>query len=137
MFLNLGFKSVTMDDLAHEMGVSKKTIYTHFENKSKLVHECTQYLFICIVNGIEGIVAQEKNPIEELFEIKRFLAQHLKDEKSSPQYQLQKYYPRIYKNLHSQQCDTMLGCVTSNLKRGIEMGIYRSNLDVSFAARIY
>lgn len=137
MFLNLGFKSVTMDDLAHEMGVSKKTIYTHFENKSKLVNECTLYLFKCIRAGIESIAAQEKNPIEELFEIKRFLAQHLKDEKSSPQYQLQKYYPRIYKNLHRQQCDTMLECVASNLKRGIEMGIYRSNLNVPFTARIY
>ncbi len=36
MFLNLGFKSVTMDDLAHEMGMSKKTIYSHFKNKTEL-----------------------------------------------------------------------------------------------------
>ena len=36
LFLNLGFKSVTMDDLANEMGISKKTIYFHFPNKEKL-----------------------------------------------------------------------------------------------------
>src|SRR5690606_6825508 len=102
MFLNLGFKSVTMDDLANEMGVSKKTIYSHFENKSKLVHDCMQYLFNCITDGIDRIVALDKNPIEELFEIKKFISQHLKDEKSSPQYQLQKYYPKLYKNLHRQ-----------------------------------
>ncbi len=137
LFLNLGFKSVTMDDLAHEMGVSKKTIYTHFENKTKLVHDCTQHLFKCITDGIDSIVVLEKNPIEEQFEIKRFLSQYLKDENSSPQYQLQKYYPRIYKNLYLQQYDTMLKCVTSNLQRGMEMGIYRRNLDVPFTARIY
>ena len=137
MFLNLGFKSVTMDDLANEMGVSKKTIYTHFENKTKLVDDCTQYLFKCITDGIEKIVVLDKNPIEEQFEIKKFLAQYLKDEKSSPQFQLQKYYPKIYKNLHRQEYETMLHCVTSNLQRGIEQGIYRKNLDVSFTARIY
>src|SRR5690606_571712 len=96
-----------------------------------------QYLFNCITDGIDRIVALGKNPIEEQFEIKKFIAQHLKDEKSSPQYQLQKYYPKIYKNLHRQEYDTMLQCVTSNLQRGIEQGIYRKNLDVPFTARIY
>ncbi|MCG2459187.1 TetR/AcrR family transcriptional regulator [Flavobacteriaceae bacterium F89] len=137
MFLNLGFKSVTMDDLAQEMGMSKKTIYSLFENKTKLVDECTQYLFKSITDGIDRIIALGKNPIEEQFEIKKFIAQHLKDEKSSPQYQLQKYYPKIYKTLHRQEYDTMLHCVTSNLERGISQGIYRKNLDVPFTARIY
>ena len=45
MFLNLGFKSVTMDDIAHELGVSKKTIYTHFSNKTDLVKEVTDSVF--------------------------------------------------------------------------------------------
>jgi len=84
MFLNLGFKSVTMDDLANEMGISKKTIYTHFENKTKLVQECTFSLFNQINTGIEFICANVKNPIEELYDIKKFVISHLKDEKSSP-----------------------------------------------------
>jgi AcrR family transcriptional regulator len=41
LFLKLGFKSVTMDDIANEMAISKKTIYTHFKNKTDLVKECT------------------------------------------------------------------------------------------------
>jgi AcrR family transcriptional regulator len=46
LFLSLGFKSVTMDDIAHEMGISKKTIYTHFSNKTDLVNEVTSSLLI-------------------------------------------------------------------------------------------
>ena len=69
LFLTLGFKSVTMDDLASEMGISKKTIYTHFKNKTQLVEDCTLSLFDAISQGIDFICSQGKNPIEELYEI--------------------------------------------------------------------
>lgn len=137
LFLTLGFKSVTMDDLANEMGISKKTIYSHFENKTKLVQESTMNLFWFISNGIDEIVALQKNPIEELYEIKRFVMLHLKDEKSSPQYQLQKYYPKVHATLKDNQFCAMQDCVLDNIKRGVEMGIYRDNLNIEFVSRIY
>ena len=93
MFLNLGFKSVTMDDIANEMGVSKKTIYTHFKNKTDLVEKVTLSLFEFISQGIDMICSLDHNPIQELYDIKKFVMKHLKDEKSSPQYQLQKVLP--------------------------------------------
>ena len=86
MFLNYGFKSVTMDDLASEMGISKKTIYTHFQNKTKLVEATTDYLFCNISEGIDTILKEKNDPIEELYLIKAFVMKHLKDEKASPQY---------------------------------------------------
>ncbi|WP_350289306.1 TetR/AcrR family transcriptional regulator [uncultured Croceitalea sp.] len=137
LFLSLGFKSVTMDDLANEMGISKKTIYSHFENKTKLVEETTMNLFSVIANGIDHIISQKHNPIEELYEIKKFVMSRLKDEKASPQYQLQKYYPKIFESLKSKEFCVMQDCVVDNVKRGIEIGIYRENLDVEFVARIY
>ncbi|WP_422349799.1 TetR/AcrR family transcriptional regulator [Flagellimonas sp.] len=137
MFLTLGFKSVTMDDLANEMGISKKTIYSHFENKTKLVEESTLDMFWCISNGIDEIIALAKNPIEELYEIKKFVMVHLKNEKSSPQYQLQKYYPKIHEALKKKQFEVMQDCIKDNVKRGMEMGIYRDNLSVEFVSRIY
>ena len=103
LYLNLGFKSVTMDDLAHEMGISKKTIYTHFKNKNQLVEACTLHVFNIISEGIDQICSLHKNPIEELYEIKRLVMQHLKEEKASPQFQLQKYYPEIHKTLRGKQ----------------------------------
>jgi len=137
LFLNLGFKSVTMDDLANEMGISKKTIYAHFENKTKLVEETTMNLFWVISNGIDQIVCKKYNPIEELYEIKKFVMSRLKDEKASPQYQLQKYYPKIHQTIREKQFEVMQDCVVDNIKRGIELGIYRENLNIQFVARIY
>lgn len=137
LFLNLGFKSVTMDDLAHELGISKKTIYAHFPNKTKLVEECTLELFCTISNEIDNVCSLQMNPIEELYEIKKIVLLHLKDEKTSPQYQLQKYYPKIFENIKNKQFEVMQGCFVSNIEKGIQMGIYRKNLNMDFISRIY
>ena len=137
LFLTYGFKSITMDDISSHLGISKKTIYQHFENKTILVEAVTLFTFENISCGIENICALQKNPIEEIFDIKQFVMQHLKDEKSSPQYQLQKYYPKIFKTLKKKQFEVMQDCVQENLNRGIEQGLYRSNINIEFISRIY
>lgn len=137
LFLNFGFKSVTMDDIANEMGISKKTIYQHFQNKTKLVEATAMHVFENISHGIDCICELDRNPIEEIYEIKRFVMLHLKDEKSSPQYQLQKYYPKIYATLKTKQFEKMLGCVTQNLERGVAQDLYRDTIDIAFIARLY
>ena len=137
LFLTLGFKSVTMDDIANNLGVSKKTIYKYFSNKTDLVAAVTGYTFDIICAGIDGIIALKLDPIDELFSIKKLVMEHLKDEKSSPQYQLQKYYPKTYSWLRKKQFEVMQDCVVENLKNGIELGLYRKNMDVEFISRIY
>ncbi|TJY34621.1 TetR/AcrR family transcriptional regulator [Pontimicrobium aquaticum] len=137
LFLNYGFKSVTMDDIANALGISKKTIYQHFENKTKLVEATTLSMFSTIAYGIDCICALEKNPIEEIYDIKRFVSEHLKNEKSSPQFQLQKYYPKIFNTLKNKQFEVMYQCVKANLNRGMDIGIYRTTINVDFVTRIY
>ena len=137
MFLTLGFKSVTMDDIASEMGISKKTIYQHFANKDSLVKATTSNLFEKISCGIDDIILAEKNPIEELFAIKDFVVQNLKDENTSPIYQLQKYYPRIHKSLMIKQFDKMGSCVVENLDKGINLGLFREDIDKALISRFY
>ena len=137
LFLNLGFKSVTMDEIASALGVSKKTIYKYFNNKTDLVNAVTNHVFDSISCGIDHICHLNMNPIDELFSIKRFVMEHLKDEKSSPQYQLQKYYPKIFLSLKKKQFEVMQECVIDNLKKGIELGLSRPNIDLEFISRIY
>lgn len=137
LFLNLGFKSVTMDEIANNLGVSKKTIYKYFSNKTDLVDAVTSHMFHTISCGIDCICDEKRNPIDELFSIKKLVMEHLKDEKSSPQYQLQKYYPKIFNSLKKRQFDLMQSCVINNLTNGITLGLYRKNIDVEFISRIY
>jgi AcrR family transcriptional regulator len=137
LFLNLGFKSVTMDEIATSLGVSKKTIYKYFKNKTELVDAVTHFMFDTICSGIDDICELEMNPIDELFSIKKLVMENLKDEKSSPQYQLQKYYPKIYSSLKQKQFLVMQNFVIKNLKKGIEIGLYRTDIDLQFISRIY
>lgn len=137
LFLTLGFKSVTMDDIANEMGISKKTIYTHFKNKTALVRAVISSLFENITCGIDHIRELDKDPIEELYEIKKLVMQQLKNEKTSPQYQLQKYYPEIHDTLKEKHFEKMHECTVQNLKKGVAQGLYRDNLDIEFISRVY
>jgi AcrR family transcriptional regulator len=137
MFLSLGFKSVTMDDIANELGISKKTIYQHFANKTDLVEAATDNLFETIASGIDNIREQDKNSIEEVFIIRSFIMQHLNNETASPFYQLQKFFPKIFSCLRIKQFEKMNGCMIENLKKGIENGIFRPDININFVSRIY
>ncbi len=137
LFLNFGFKSVTMDDIARDLAISKKTIYSHFSTKLKLVKATTFYVFEQINAGICSICTIDQNPIEEIYLIKSLVMEQLKGEKSSPQYQLQKYYPKIFEALKQKQFESVNECITKNLKNGIEQGFYRKEIDINLITRLY
>ncbi len=137
MFLTLGVKSVTMDEIAKDLGISKKTIYTHFSTKTRLIEATTFHLFTEIEQGINEIRNRDMNAIEEHYVIKNFALKNLKDEKSSPQFQLQKYYPKIYSEIKKKQKRLMEDMLRENLERGIRQGFYREEIPLKFLCRIY
>ena len=137
LFLEYGFKSVTMDYIASELAVSKKTIYGYFSNKAHLIEEVANCISQEIQQEIDTVMKSDFNPIEELFEIKRCVLTRLKDEKASPQFQMQKYYPEVYQRLRESQVCKMDECCSVNLSRGIKNGYYRKNLNENFITRLY
>ena len=137
LFLTLGFKNVTMDDIASALGISKKTIYAHFSNKTELVSAVTFSVLEQIYLGIEQINKKAINPIEELYEIKMFLINYLKNERVSAQYQLKKYYPKIFDQLQIKKFKKMHSSVENSLKKGVELNLFRSEIDTAFISRVY
>lgn len=137
LFLSLGFKSVTMDDIANDLGMSKKTIYTYFDNKSCLVEAGTSHLFKKITDGIKDIKTKSLDPINELHDIKIFLMNSLKGEKTSPYHQLQKYYPSIHKELKKKKFEFVLESTKKSLEKGVELGIFREKINTDLISRLY
>ena len=137
MFLRLGFKSITMDDIACEMCISKKTIYKYFSNKDILIEESIQMVHKEIHETIDKIVAQNFNAIEENFEIKRMFREMFKSAESSPIYQLKKHYPEVYAKALSSQIEICEKCFRDNIQKGINEGLYRENLDVDNYIKFY
>lgn len=136
-FLHKGFKTVTLDHIANELSISKKTIYAHFKNKTELVKECAFNAMRSITNGIDNICLLDQDPIAEIYEIKQFVIKNIGDDQSTPQYQLQKYYPQINNSLRQEYYQKMMNCTKRNLERGIRKGIYREDLNVEFISRLY
>ena len=137
LFLKFGFKTVTMDEIAHHMRISKKTIYTNFPNKEQLVEDCANKHFEYIIGRIQTVSHQAKDPIIGLYMLKKEATQHLSNEQNSPQYQLQKFYPKIYHELRKKEFKALGGLFANSIQKGIETGLFRSDIDVDFVTRIF
>ena len=137
LFIQFGFKSVTIDDIAIKMGVSKKTIYAYFPKKVTLVETSVFMHFNNVFEKILNISKHSKDPIIGLYQIKKEALKHLSNEKNSPVYQLQKYYSSIYNKLQQMEFNTLGGMFSESLKKGIEMGLFRSEININFVTRIF
>ncbi|RTY89347.1 TetR/AcrR family transcriptional regulator [Flavobacterium sp. GT3R68] len=137
MFLKLGFKSITMDDIAGEMCISKKTIYKYFCNKEILVEESTAMVHKEVHQIIDSIVAQNYNAIQENFEIRKMFKEMFKSSDTSPIYQLKKHYPEIYEKVISREIDECNKCFRQNIEKGVEQGLYRKDINVDTYIKFY
>jgi AcrR family transcriptional regulator len=119
MFLKLGFKSVTMDDIASEMCISKKTIYKYFENKELLIIEGTKVVHEKIHETIDAIVSKNFNAIEENFEIRKMFKEMFNSFDNSPVYQLKKHYPEIHNEFMCREVNECNAVFGQNIEKGI------------------
>ncbi len=132
-----GIKNVTMDQIAGELGMSKKTIYRFFKNKNILVKEAVDFIFDQIQKEIHHICSLDLNPYEELFAVKKIIEKNLKKSNASPYHQLKKYYPEIAKSLESRKFKSIMECLEHNLNKGIQLGYYKKDLNKEFIKRMY
>jgi AcrR family transcriptional regulator len=137
MFLKLGFKSITMDDIACDMCISKKTIYKYFSNKELLIEESTQLVHTEVKETIDNIVAKNYNAIEENFQIRRMFKEMFKYSETSPVYQLKRHYPEVYQKVVGYQIEICEGCFRNNILKGISEGLYRQNIDIENYVKFY
>jgi hypothetical protein len=137
LFLKLGFKSVTMDDIAGEMCISKKTIYKYFCNKEILIEESTAMVHDEIHTIIEQIVAKNHNAIEENFEIRKMFKEMFKSADTSPVYQMKKHYPEIYAKVITREMEECNTLFKQNIDKGIEQGLYRKEISIENYMKFY
>ncbi|MFV8268816.1 TetR/AcrR family transcriptional regulator [Flavobacterium sp. GT2N3] len=137
MFLKLGFKSITMDDIAGEMCISKKTIYKYFCNKEILIEESTATIHKEVHQIINDIVVKNYNAIEENFEIRKMFKEMFKASVTSPIYQLKKHYPEVYNKVMSREINECNVTFERNIRKGIQEGLYRSDLNIACYVRFY
>jgi len=137
LFTKYGIKSVSMDDIARELGISKKTLYQYVEDKAALVKLAINYEVEHRVSCYEILLAKNYNAIEQLFEVNKMLAKHSKEFNSAIEYDLRKYYPDIYQFLRLMRRNSMLKHIFDNLEKGKSEGLYRTNLNSMIVAKLH
>jgi hypothetical protein len=137
MFLKLGFKSITMDDIAGEMCISKKTIYKYFCNKEILIEESTALMHTEIHEIIDNIVNKKHNAIQENFEIRKMFKEMFQSSDTSPIYQLKKHYPEIHEKVMLREINECNTIFKKNIEEGIKQGLYRDNINIGNYTTFY
>jgi AcrR family transcriptional regulator len=137
MYMKYGIKSITMDDVARELSISKKTLYQYVTDKDDLVGKfidneiLTRQAEICKCFGIGY------NAIEELFEISIFMNKMMKDQNPATEYDLKKYYPLHYQKTVKARREGIYEYILLNLKKGIREGLYREEMNTETIAKLY
>jgi len=137
LFLSQGFKSITMDDIATELSISKKTIYQHYASKPELIEKSLVYINEKFLKSLEVVIAQNRPAIAEIIAAHNNMNEVFAIETSVCLYQLNKYYPKIAQKQKIFHKKKYVGIIERNLEKGIKEGVYRPNLDVEFTARLH
>lgn len=136
LFFRYGIKSITMDDVAKHLSISKKTIYQFFKDKDELVAIVAKKHMEENEKAIKEIASTAIDPIDEVLKISDHIKQSLQNLGSSVLYDIEKFHPKAWKIFleHKENC---VHCsLVENLQRGIKMGLYRPDLDVEIMSRL-
>lgn len=137
LFMNYGVRSVTMDDIAKHLGMSKKTIYQHFKDKEDIVIQATAMAFEEEERKFNEIEATAKNAVEQLYMLTVCLRDRIKlNTNSSILYDLKKYYPRAWEKYRKYKHDVIYDSVMRNLKLGMTEGLFRININPEVLAHL-
>jgi len=136
LFHRYGIKSVTMDDMAHELSISKKTLYEHFSDKSQLVKAVINHEFNCQEKKLNLVDEEAQNALDEIFIIFRHHSLMVKEHHPSFEFDLRKYYPEIYAELKQERREKISKNALNNLRRGKEEGLYRPELDENIISKL-
>lgn len=137
VYMRLGIKSITMDELARQLGMSKKTIYTFVKDKNDLVEQCIQLAQKGEECEIMEISKSQENAIDELLTIGELVATRLRNVHPSIFFDLQKYHPKAYNMMNCHRDELIIQSVVSNFKKGKQQELYRDNLDENIIAKMY
>jgi len=137
LYSKYGIKSVTMDDICRELGISKKTLYQLVEDKLDLINRVIDYEMDLYRKATDKMKLKGLNAIEELIHVNRRVQTTHTIHSPTFYYDLKKYYPDIFSRMIAHKRKRMYELTRENLEKGIQEGLYREDLNPHMIARLY
>jgi AcrR family transcriptional regulator len=136
LFLTAGIKSVTMDDIAKHLGISKKTIYHFFKDKNELVVALTKKKLQEDEDQMCEIMSRSGNVIEELIAMMKCSEDIFSRINPIVIHDMQKYHPEAWKHFQDFKAGVLVHTLEELLTKGIKQGYIRPDIDVRIIARM-
>jgi AcrR family transcriptional regulator len=135
LFFKYGIKHVTMDDIARELGMSKKTIYQFYKEKDDLVNQLCEIELKDQECQMDEMNKNAKDPIHEIMLISGKMRMMMQGINPIFFMDLKKFYPTAFQKFQRFKENCAYRNILENIKKGTEQGVYRTDLDPDFIAR--
>ena len=135
LYTRYGIRSVTMDDISRELGISKKTLYQHVKDKEDLVDKVMMYEFSSKRNFAEE--KGSRNAIEDIFFLNNMINKIIKETNPSKMYDLRKYYPVVFEKIAKLKREKTMNVMIQNFRKGKSESLYRKDFDEEVLAKMY
>lgn len=137
LFFKYGVRSVSIEDICRDLGMSKKKLYQHIGSKSKLVEKLLElerqsFEVIFDRNNFDGVDA-----IDVLITVSREVGERFWEVSPSLTFDLKKYYPEAYHKHIEERVEFIFEQIKLNIQKGIRDGVYRNDLSIELVARLY
>lgn len=137
LFQKYGIRSVTMADLAQELGMSKKTLYLHIQNKDDLIEKALLRTIEEDKAHIDSAKQGAANALDELMLMNIEMQKKIQQINPLLIFDLKKYHPQAWAHMEAFQKEFIYSHVRANLERGIAEGIYRQDINPDILSKIY
>jgi TetR/AcrR family transcriptional regulator, cholesterol catabolism regulator len=135
LFMRYGIRSITMDEIAAQLGISKKTIYQFFTDKDAMVEAVVNEEMKQNEEECREFSKTAENAVHEIFQAMDGIEEMLKTMNPQLIHDLEKHHPVAFKRLKQYKYQFLYTMIRENLERGIREGVYRSDLNAEITAR--
>jgi len=135
LIMKYGIRSVSMDDIANALGISKKTIYQYYVDKDELVDAIVEAILRENQGRCNYDKATAQNAVEEVFKVKQQIREVFSNMNPSILHDMQKYHPKAFARFLKHKNDFLYSIIKSNLEKGIAEELYRADINVDILTR--
>ncbi len=135
LVMQYGIRSVSMDDIASNLGMSKKTIYLYYKDKDELIDSVVEEVIHSNQCQCNNDRDNADNAVHEIFQVMEMMTEMFKTMNPSILFDMQKYHPVAYQRFQKHRNDYLYNVCRQNLERGIEEGLYRPEINIEIMAR--
>ena len=136
LFWKYGVRSVTMEDIARQLGISKKTIYQHFADKEQILFQVIQDKMTRDQFEMECMVVETGNPVEEILGVLNIIRKNADQVSPNLLMDIKRFYPQAFALFQKFKEGKIAGSILENIQKGIAQGLYRADINPAILARL-